>query len=39
MLRMRLGVHTNHGVVTYGSDLLQAYMKMETVELFACLTL
>jgi L-fuculose-phosphate aldolase len=29
----------NHGVVTYGSDLLQAYMKMETVEHFACITL
>ena len=29
----------NHGVVTYGADLLQAYMKMETVEHFACITL
>lgn len=29
----------NHGVVTYGSDLLQAYMKMETVEHFASITL
>jgi len=29
----------NHGVVTYGSDLLQAYMKMETVEHFACITM
>lgn len=25
----------NHGVVTYGEDLLHAYMKMETVEHFA----
>ena len=25
----------NHGVVTYGEDLLSAYMKMETVEHFA----
>lgn len=25
----------NHGVVTYGEDLLRAYMKMETVEHFA----
>src|SRR5512135_1250300 len=29
----------NHGVVTYGSDLLQAYMKMETVEHFARISL
>ncbi len=29
----------NHGVVTYGSDLLQAYLKMETVEHFASITL
>ncbi len=29
----------NHGVVTYGGDLLQAYMKMETVEHFASITL
>jgi len=29
----------NHGVVTYGADLLQAYMKMETVEHFACITM
>ena len=29
----------NHGVVTYGSDLLQAYMKMETVEHFASIAL
>ena len=29
----------NHGVATYGSDLLQAYMKMETVEHFACITM
>jgi L-fuculose-phosphate aldolase len=29
----------NHGVVTYGSDLLQAQMKMETVEHFACITM
>src|SRR5919197_688091 len=29
----------NHGVVSYGSDLLQAYMKMETVEHFACIAL
>jgi L-fuculose-phosphate aldolase len=26
---------SNHGVVTYGTDLHQAYMKMETVEHFA----
>lgn len=26
---------SNHGVVTYGADLRQAYMKMETVEHFA----
>jgi L-fuculose-phosphate aldolase len=26
---------SNHGVVTYGADLHQAYMKMETVEHFA----
>jgi L-fuculose-phosphate aldolase len=29
----------NHGVVSYGSDLLQAYMKMETVEHFARITM
>jgi L-fuculose-phosphate aldolase len=29
----------NHGVVTYGADLLQAYMKMETVEHFACISM
>jgi L-fuculose-phosphate aldolase len=29
----------NHGVVTYGSDLHQAYMKMETVEHFAQIAL
>lgn len=29
----------NHGVVTYGVDLLSAYMKMETVEHFAEITL
>jgi L-fuculose-phosphate aldolase len=29
----------NHGVVTYGSDLQSAYMKMETVEHFAQITL
>ena len=29
----------NHGVVTYGADLLQAYMKMETVEHFARITM
>lgn len=29
----------NHGVVTYGSDLHSAYMKMETVEHFAQITL
>jgi L-fuculose-phosphate aldolase len=29
----------NHGVVTYGTDLLQAYMKMETVEHFGCIAL
>jgi L-fuculose-phosphate aldolase len=29
----------NHGVVTYGSDLMQAYMRMETVEHFASITL
>src|SRR5512146_1440770 len=29
----------NHGVVTYGDDLLKAYMKMETVEHFARITL
>jgi ribulose-5-phosphate 4-epimerase/fuculose-1-phosphate aldolase len=26
---------SNHGVVTYGADLLTAYMHMETVEHFA----
>jgi L-fuculose-phosphate aldolase len=30
---------TNHGVVTYGTDLQSAYMKMETVEHFARITL
>src|SRR5512142_2701032 len=29
----------NHGVVTYGADLQSAYMKMETVEHFAQITL
>lgn len=29
----------NHGVVTYGKDLLDAFMKMETVEHFAQITL
>jgi L-fuculose-phosphate aldolase len=29
----------NHGVVTYGCDLLQAYMNMETVEHFAKIAL
>jgi L-fuculose-phosphate aldolase len=29
----------NHGVVTFGSNLLQAYMKMETVEHFARISL
>jgi L-fuculose-phosphate aldolase len=29
----------NHGVVTYGEDLLRAYMKMETVEHFARIAL
>jgi L-fuculose-phosphate aldolase len=29
----------NHGVVTYGSDLLTAYMNMETVEHFAKIAL
>jgi L-fuculose-phosphate aldolase len=29
----------NHGVVTYGQDLLQAYMRMETVEHFARISL
>jgi L-fuculose-phosphate aldolase len=29
----------NHGVVTYGSDLTQAHMNMETVEHFAKITL
>jgi L-fuculose-phosphate aldolase len=29
----------NHGVVTYGESLCQAYMKMETVEHFAQITL
>ena len=29
----------NHGVVTYGEDLTRAYMKMETVEHFAKITL
>lgn len=29
----------NHGVVTYGADLTSAYMKMETVEHFAEITL
>jgi L-fuculose-phosphate aldolase len=29
----------NHGVVTYGATLHQAYMKMETVEHFAQITL
>ena len=29
----------NHGVVTYGSDLLTAYMRMETVEHFARISL
>jgi len=30
---------SNHGVVTYGEDLHQAYMKMETVEHFAQIAL
>jgi len=30
---------TNHGVVTYGVELQSAYMKMETVEHFAQITL
>ena len=30
---------SNHGVVTYGADLQSAYMKMETVEHFAQITL
>ena len=30
---------SNHGVVAYGSDLSQAYMKMETVEHFAKIAL
>ena len=30
---------SNHGVVTYGNDLRQAYMKMETVEHFAQIAL
>ncbi|HEY7616327.1 MAG TPA: class II aldolase/adducin family protein [Terriglobales bacterium] len=30
---------SNHGVVTYGTDLHQAYMKMETVEHFAQIAL
>jgi L-fuculose-phosphate aldolase len=30
---------SNHGVVTYGQDLQSAYMKMETVEHFAQITL
>ena len=29
----------NHGVVTYGEDLLTAYMRMETVEHFAKIAL
>ncbi|MFQ5779064.1 MAG: class II aldolase/adducin family protein, partial [Terriglobia bacterium] len=29
----------NHGVVTYGNDLLTAYMRMETVEHFARISL
>jgi L-fuculose-phosphate aldolase len=29
----------NHGVVTYGCDLMQAYMNMETVEHFAKIAL
>ncbi len=29
----------NHGVVTYGADLLTAFMRMETVELFAKISL
>ena len=29
----------NHGVVSYGEDLLRAYMKMETVEHFAKITM
>jgi L-fuculose-phosphate aldolase len=29
----------NHGVVTYGEDLMRAYMKMETVEHFAKVSL
>ncbi len=29
----------NHGVVTYGVDLLNAYMNMETVEHFAKIAL
>ena len=30
---------SNHGVVTYGDTLEHAYMKMETVEHFACITM
>jgi L-fuculose-phosphate aldolase len=30
---------SNHGVVTYGADLVHAYMKMETVEHFAQIAL
>jgi hypothetical protein len=30
---------SNHGVVAYGSDVEQAYMKMETVEHFAKIAL
>jgi len=30
---------SNHGVVTYGTDLSQAFMKMETVEHFARIAL
>jgi L-fuculose-phosphate aldolase len=30
---------SNHGVVAYGTDLQQAYMKMETVEHFAQIAL
>jgi len=29
----------NHGVVTYGSDLLTAFFRMETAEHFACVSL
>ena len=29
----------NHGVVTYGEDLLRAYLKMELVEHFATISL